>query len=125
MNNLSWMLYLADVAESASFIVGMGTILLTTAVVWLGFSYSCNVSLSHHSEDRKKENDAHRKLCLSYIPTISIIASILFLVFLLLPTKQTIYLIAASEMGETMVEENPEFNKVREIINRWLDDQIE
>jgi hypothetical protein len=39
------------------------------------------------------------------------------------PSKDTFYLIAASEAGEQTLN-TPEVSKARIVINKWLDDQI-
>lgn len=41
----------------------------------------------------------------------------------LVPSKDTFYLIAASEAGEQSLQ-TPEFGKVRQVINKWLDGQL-
>jgi hypothetical protein len=40
----------------------------------------------------------------------------------LVPSKDTFYLIAASQAGEQAIK-TPEFLKVRNVLNKWLDEQ--
>lgn len=64
----------------------------------------------------------------SFSPTLRIFPWLMPVFFLLwggaflVPEKDTFYLIAASEAGEQAVQ-TPEFTKVRQVLNKWLDDQ--
>lgn len=40
-----------------------------------------------------------------------------------IPSKETFYLIAASEMGNKAVQ-TPEFDKIRKIVDKFLDRQL-
>lgn len=122
MNNLSWMLYWADVAEKISSAVGftftlMCLILAGLSLFFFGFSRE------------QRASDTERKMWRrSYLTTIpfSFVFLMVALATNLVPSKQTIYLIAASEMGEASVQQfTPELTKIRGVVNKYLDKALE
>jgi len=107
MNSLSWALYFAGV-------VGMlQNYLIVVTVLGLVVS-GCWAFLAYMHEDRNYRT-----------------ARNIFPFFLLLgvftnfvPSKDTVYLIIASETGG-QVATSPELVKVRKVVNEYLDDMIE
>jgi len=94
VNNLSWLLYLADVAGKASgasaFLVGACLILGLPAVIFCW----CVVS----------DRDMSAKVA-SFLTAVWVIVTIFAAAAaILIPSKDTIYLIAASEAGEVVVK---------------------
>lgn len=60
---------------------------------------------------------------LSFVRFTFPLCLLLFAVTFFVPSKDTFYLIAGSEIGEQAVQ-TPEFSKVRTLLNKWLDKQI-
>ncbi len=94
MNNLSWLLYLADVAGKASgasaFLVGACLILGLPAVVFCWGVVA--------------DRDMSAKVA-SFLTAAWVFVTIFAAVgAILIPSKETIYLIAASEAGEVVVK---------------------
>lgn len=113
MNDLSWMLYWADVLPS-----------LAGGVVFISFlggviSLVCGIIAVSSAYD--DEPDVCRVLKHGFwlFP--------LFIVFALsanfVPSKDTFYAIAASEAGEELLKTS-EVGKARAALNKWLDKQL-
>lgn len=135
MNDLSTLLYWADVLPSISWwacIVMFIATLVLGLFTFLGFTgffgderkYNDGVNGVHrcyHWEDLAYASDFAPRCRKLLIPTL--------LVFFLwggsffVPTKETFYLIAASEMGEEAFK-TPEFAKLRKVVNNYLDAQL-
>lgn len=116
MNNLSWIIYLADVLPSmaefvfvvslvACFITGFFSVLYFTA----GFGeWTDNIDYINRFK---------------YFPHFSVVLFVVMVLCNLTPNKETFYMIAASESGEQVLK-TPEATKLRAVINKWLDDQV-
>jgi len=106
MNNLSWLLYWADVLPSfAANLQGFAitTLVASAAITFIRCLFDERLFIPRFA----------------YWTVPVAIASILLTTFV--PSKQTFYLIAGAEVSEKIVD-TPEFNKVRAVINQWLDD---
>lgn len=106
MNNLSWMLYLADVLPS--FAGALGAVCVITII---GYCIARIVCIADRFEWR---------FAGYWLPTAALATA---LVTALVPSREAIYLIAASEAGEQALE-SPEMQKARKVINNWLDKQL-
>ncbi len=105
MNSLSWIIYLAGVSQSISVLLGFAAVLTLFGLVFFGIVYEFS-------------NDfmlAARKWIF--------IAAGCAIVAALIPSKESIYAIAASEYGEEVLK-TPEASKARKALNSWLDAQI-
>lgn len=102
MNNLSWMIYLAGVAE------GLQAVLILGALVGSGATAIICVAEEEFTKAAKR--------------TLTI-AAVAAMLAVFLPGKQAVYAIAASEFGEEALK-TPEANKARAALNAWLDKQI-
>lgn len=138
MNSLSWLIYWADTAPSLAMFVSF--------LSFFGFLVSCvllAINITEGSEtrgswieeydpvdDKNKSRNVYKytdsariaqKLWFSRltVPLFLILWGASFLV----PSKDTFYLIAASQAGEDAIK-TPEFTKVRSVINKWLDNQL-
>lgn len=109
MNSLSWMLYLADVTESVGVLLG-----LIAAVGIAGTSFAGFVAFA-------AEEPEIGKAIFKWGYSISLPAA---LICALIPSKTTIYAIAASEMGEEVIK-SPTAGKAIKALDAWLDRQIE
>ena len=104
MNSLSWLLYLADVVSKLSVISIVVTgISLTIVFIWF-------LVPTDDGEARTAAKFAIGALVAAVIAA-------------LLPSKETVYAIAASEMGEELLK-TPTAAKATKALDAWLDKQI-
>lgn len=120
MNSLSWMIYFASVAGSASTVTtliavgaGIGGVAATVAVA------------AKTDFDNIGETDKRSPLGSGWVAgrgffKVAIIAA---LVASVLPGRDTVYAIAASEMGEQLIN-TPAAGKAVKALDAWLDRQI-
>lgn len=120
MNELSWLLYLAELSESlATIFVIIGFVLLV-ATVFLGIM-SFQYREEYHSSD--DHNKSVRLRCRRYAIGFGIICFILLIFAAVLPSKNTVYAIAASEMGEHVLDSKTG-SLATQALNSWLQKQI-
>lgn len=134
MNQLSWLLYWADVLPSLSaFIAVLMFFGCGASVILLVFHFVGGEETRGYKFDgtdpRYMEPDLHKytddaRTCqkLWWAKLSLPICFILWGSAFLIPDKDTFYMIAASEAGEQAVQ-TPEFAKIRGVINKWLDEQ--
>lgn len=118
MNTLSWLLYFADVAGGIdSVFTAIAVVSLIAAFIWgvIGFAA---VSVDDPNLDFWR---SRCKIGWSIIAPSLFFGSILSSA---VPSKDTIYAIAASEMGEQALQ-TPTADRAFKAINSWLDKQIE
>jgi hypothetical protein len=115
MNGLSWLIYLADVAGSVGFVSGLAVVVGIIVVAL------CLVAIPV-SEGEVLDQD-NRSKWLSILKSFSIITFVAFLFSAIVPSKETVYAIAASEMGEQVVT-SPTGQKAVKALEAWLDRQI-
>ena len=111
MNQLSWLLYLADVSDNLSWFVTLMVVL--TALVSVGSL--CAVLGDSDTSTR----DGALRIIKWFAPVLCLC----FVINAVLPSKETVYAIAASEMGETALKSDTG-NKAIGALNAWLDRQI-
>lgn len=151
MNSLSWLIYWADVLPNFSQLLCVIAFFTTLACcVGLLIRFFCTSSAMKIEEYKSAVADWEEKgkegrkpdpynydvgrndwdnagfyKNLRFIPYIIPFPFLLWAVSHLVPEKDTFYMIAASEAGESIGKEiSPEVTKVRTIINNWLDNQI-
>lgn len=113
MNSLSWMLYLASVAGSIGGIAaGAGVVSM------IGFIGAETVGRAMLGTDdvNPEARSAFSKACLKVLIPAAIISAVI-------PSQDTVYAIAASEMGESALNTKTG-SKAVEALNAWLDRQI-
>lgn len=116
MNNLSLLIYLADVAgDLNSFFVG--TTFISIVVFLIVLVAAIPMAEEHTSKD---EWELWRKWFLG----VPIVFCVSFILSALTPSQETVYAIAASEMGEELVQSETG-GKAVDALNSWLDSQIE
>lgn len=93
MNSLSWFLYFADITTAVQVVFGVvgAAAAFFGTIAW--FIYKCS-----NKEHEKEDRDAAKSIAFKLIA----IAFVAIPVCVLTPSKQTIYLIAASEAGERL-----------------------
>jgi hypothetical protein len=109
MNSLSWMIYLADVVGSIGVLFAISATLLAGAIafsmLWAAI----------------EEEDI--RMCRPYVKWLAPAMVSLALIAALLPSRTTVYAIAASETGENILNSDTG-NKAVSALNAWLDRQI-
>jgi hypothetical protein len=113
MNQLSWLLYWADVLPQCATAVALfATILALFSAAMTVLYFTAGLGEWQHDRDYTAR--------FRYFPFILALALVLGIASNLVPSKDTFYLIAASETGKQALE-TPEVSKVRAVINKWLD----
>lgn len=112
MNNLSWLLYLSGIAENIQMTLAvMGGFLFTGSTI-----YICEAQCSGLGEKETKARFKRTRKWFYLVPVLWLIAA-------LVPNSTSIRLIAASEIGQTVVEssEGQEIlNDVKTIIKQQI-----
>lgn len=103
MNSLSWLLYLADMASSLN----------TISVVVIGICL-CIAFIWFFATEGEQAKTAGKFMIAALIAAV---------IAALLPSKETVYAIAASEMGEELLK-TPTSAKATKALDAWLDKQI-
>lgn len=115
MNNLSWLIYFADVADRVqgafTFIaVMLGIFLVILIPVWI-VNYPGGMNLEQS------------QFCKRLVIILCILFPLFTTIALFAPSSKAIYLIAGSEIGEQIVT-NPEaiemFNDIKDIVKKEL-----
>jgi hypothetical protein len=121
-------LYGADVAGSISGVLSTVAVGAVLAIAAAGVTYaSIGDGPTIWEWDNKEEKRAHHKAMMATLKKVPKIAAIVFLSSSLtasiIPSKETVYAIAASEMGENVLNTQTG-DKAVKALNAWLDRQI-
>jgi len=116
MNSLSWLLYAADVFGSVN--NSAGILVLVSAFVALVSAFVFLPMLDCGATD--EQLGANRKI----LKTSIIVFLSMLCVKAIFPSENTIYAIAASEMGEKALA-TPTATKAMKALDHWLDKQID
>lgn len=109
MNNLSWLLLIGDIVQNISITISLLSFFGLFGFLGLGF-VRCLIG------DSFEAGWPIAKIGLwIFIPMI--------IVTTLIPSKQTIYMIAASEMGETVIN-SPETKKMFDLLKSKVEEQL-
>jgi len=103
MSTLSWFIYFADVLHS--FALTLGIVTTFGVVIWVAVCITFSDQGDHHY---------WKHLAWFILPVI---------LSLSIPSKNTLYAIAASEFGETIIKSETA-GKVHQALNAWLVLQI-
>lgn len=100
MNNVSWFLYLSDLVQSLSIFFGITA--FAGLVVFAGLlAYGgSKKDFERHGNDRWEYGDKVQKKAFKFLPLVILV---LFMAFIL-PSKETMYMIAASQVGEQIIQ---------------------
>lgn len=140
MNTLSWLLYLANVAGNfGTLLIWAGLILLaggiTVYAVSFGFKLDGLKELNdyHYRDETSAKYKQAIKDKAQYLQTAKslsfwgrfmiIVALVSWVLAAATPNKETVYAIAASEMGEELLK-TPTAAKATKALEAWLDKQI-
>ena len=112
MNNLSWFLYLVDVLPNIATVAAFVSFFCVPGLIfWLFVK-----ALEHQ--------DPEAKMIAKVIGFLRWLTPILLVIALFVPSKDTLYLIAASEAGEVVVN-TPEAKEVMSDLKEILNIQLE
>ena len=114
MNQLSWLLYLAGLSSDLSGFFGF----VAAILVFAGFISMC-VAMSDHA-DHSTNVSAVRWFWWVLFPAFFVCA----LLSVALPERDTVLAIAASEMGEKLLE-TPMAGRVGQALEAWVNKQLE
>ena len=128
MNSLSWLIYVGDVVSGISFTVGfMGFFAVVTGCACFISGLVRVRKWSWDSDEEYQQKKAAQKSVRSLAKPLLIAGPIAFLVASFIPSSKTIYMIAASEVGETVVT-SPEsleiLGDVKALIKKRLKDEL-
>lgn len=123
MNTLSWLLYMAGVAGVATLLAGL---VLTIAIILIIWSVLISDSPYEWMSDTQEEKEFKRTMparkisVRKYAIKFFVVAG---LVLLIIPSKSTVVMIAASELSEKAVETQTG-QKALKSIEKFLDDYL-
>jgi len=127
MNSLSWLLYFAGIAGPLSSALNQLAVIMllgfAAAVVAGLITYASTSTSSYDDEDDRKTKAQIRGVVNKYakiLPKWLALPLICMVVSSVIPPKETLYLIAASEVGEQVVT-SPTMTKAIDALNRLLD----
>ena len=106
MNNLSWFLYFADILENVS-----TTIIVFSTLTFLVATFAITIGLSEQ-----------RSVIKPGVQTV-IGATLACFICAFIPSKNTMYAIAASELGESAIKSETG-KKVEQALLNWIETQL-
>lgn len=109
MNTLTWMIYLADVADSLDDACGVG-IAVVIAVIF------CTALVRDSNGEEPRIPDG-------WLKKAGVAVSILGALAVVSPSKDTVYAMAASEVGEQVLK-SPIVTKAAKSLEAWIDSKI-
>ena len=140
MNQLSWLLYIANVSGTLSAVTAWLAILCLIGgaaclLVWVG-NKDCALE-QYQTRDREfgqpylhtrtiedlKEGKDFLKTVKQIWKTLFTASTMLLVLTIITPRAETVYAIAASEMGEQILK-TPTASKAAKALESWLDKQI-
>lgn len=128
MNSLSWLLYFAGIAgpltSALALVAWILVVVLGLSAFAGGISYALFSETSTYDSADVKSSKLIKKAAvlkwLKGLPKLLAVPCVCFLLSGLIPPKETLYLIAASEVGEEVVT-SPTMTKAIDALNRLLD----
>lgn len=126
MNQLSWLLYIGDVLGNIgptfvilSFLSAIGVIFYVVAYCTTGD----NLSNYEWDKDKTARLTKDRRVAKGYATLCLSLMFVFALIATFCPSKDTVYAIAASQVGEQILK-TPLANKAEKALEGWLDKQI-
>jgi len=111
MNSLSWFIYFAGVAS------GVSNCLLWISLIYIVILFIISVAASEAGDGAGEQV----KVFMARFKW-GFISVVLFLMAALIPSKETMYAIAASELGEKLLHTET-VSKAQKALEAWLDSQ--
>lgn len=126
MNQLSWMLYIAELVGTVNLVLWAAFAAFSAVGVILVLWYLQGAEQKDYRMYKKRNeefeiNEPIINKC--QIRMAFFVAVILLIVATVVPSKQTIYAIAASQAGEQILK-TPLASKAEKALDSWLDAQI-
>ena len=118
MNTLSWLIYLAEVLSSADNFAGAVAAITVTLAIFSGAALMMF----------RGENGIDMPFIGKIFKTTIVICTITSLIAIILPSKQTIILIAASELGQAAIQSEGAQRVIDpslRYVESWLNNEIE
>lgn len=119
MNNLSLIIYFAEVVHGLGGFIALLILLAAVVSVVAGIGFF----VTYDEEYQEKLNQNTKKVLKVSIPTLLALAFMM----IFLPSKNTIMMIAASEYGETALKSNDVqeiVNPAKKILKNWIEQQL-
>lgn len=119
MNDLSWLIYFADLSDNLGIVCAISAALVLVGCV-IGLGYGGVIKDETYKSEKGNERwlQGHRIQILFL--KLTLLSALLLTLSALFPSKTTVYLIAASEAGETVVQTETA-RKAVDAIDRYLD----
>ena len=117
MNNLSWFLYFADVLPK------MAEVIIVTGIFTLTGGLLLGAILSKDTYESKEKAQKAARASVGWFKLAAFSVCLMFC-SVLIPSKNTIYAIAASEIGESAVKSEVGKRGLR-AIEAWINNQLE
>jgi len=124
MNSLSWLIYLAGVTDSLSNFLKFLTCVLFVLCVILTLLSVALLNTTGLSEKEKVTQAAAQKVCKRYAILIFVVFFCFGLLVNVLPNRQTVLLIAASEIGERAMN-SEKMAKINDKVVSVIDPSVE
>jgi hypothetical protein len=127
VNELSQLIYLANIVGNAGFANGFLAMMLffgCAVCVCLGFTFCPpHYSWEGDAESEERRENKIRRRFLAVGTLLGVLFLVSFIGGIFIPSRDTMYAIAASEMGEDVLNSETG-GKAVEALNAWLDRQI-
>lgn len=121
MNTLSWLLYVADVIPNLGVAFGLSAFFIAVGVLIAIVVGAHKRDFAYGEDEKQKWQDGYdlqrKALRFAWLVPLLVFCAVL------LPGKSTIYMIAASEMGETVVT-NPEVAEIFDAMKAKVKDYL-
>ena len=124
MNTLSQLIYFAGVSENLGGLLGFLafiTIFLSTGLIVMSFDVKEDIRWAEGEDKIRILSESKRYMSLGVASIV--LFFVLCISAALMPSKETVYAIAASEMGEELLK-TPTAQKASRALDAWLDKQI-
>lgn len=126
MNSLSWLLYIGNVAGNLGSVLWIaGIILVLVAIITYMVDRVERSELVEHLKYRGRDEDVKKLVDRKSYPSYAflVVGIIAWFLAALSPSSDTVYAIAASQLGEQAMK-TPIAAKAGEAVEAWLDKQI-
>ena len=121
MNSLSWLIYLASVAGS---IGGIAVFVMIASILCFLAGAFVYLNADDYDDDYRGRDDAKRRTWAARMMKQCVGAFVLAsVIIIVVPGRSTVYAIAASEMGEELLNSETGSKAVK-ALDAWLDRQI-
>ena len=117
MNQLSWLIYLASVVSSISFLSAIVALFACISFIAGG------MTILHNPDDDAYDNPKRARGA-SMVRWGCTVFGVCALLMIVMPGRDTVYAIAASEMGEELLNSETG-SKAVQALDAWLDRQID